>query len=305
VRAGTLALGANSYEKILDSLHDGLYFVDQDRVITYWNKSAEEISGFTASEVVGKSCADGILTHVDCEGNGLCEGMCPVAATIADGNSRSAEVYMHHKDGHRVPVSVGVSPLTDASGSTVGGIELFTGISDRMGNDLRVRELEKMALLDRLTSLANRTFIERELASRFAERRRLGVSFGVMFLDIDHFKGFNDTYGHDVGDKVLQSIAGTLASSARSFDLFGRWGGDEFIGIIRDVDEHELKIAGDRICGLIGQSYIPHGDATLRVTVSIGGTLVGEDDTMESLLKRVDALLYRGKDAGRNCLTVG
>jgi diguanylate cyclase (GGDEF)-like protein/PAS domain S-box-containing protein len=300
-----LELGTDSYREILDSLHDGLYFVDRDRVITYWNRSAEEISGFAADEVLGKSCADNVLTHVDSEGNNLCEGACPIAATIADGKPRSADVYMHHKDGHRVPVSVRVSTLTDASGNTVGAIELFTDISDRMGNHLRVKELEKLALLDSLTNLANRSLCERELESRFVERRRLGVSFGVLFLDVDCLKGFNDTYGHGVGDRALQSIAGTLASNARPFDLFGRWGGDEFIGIIRDVGECELRIVGDRIRNLAEESYISHGDVALRVTVSMGGTLVGEDDTMESLLRRVDGLLYRSKDAGGNRLTIG
>ncbi|MBT3368514.1 MAG: PAS domain-containing protein [Nitrospina sp.] len=75
----------DSYERILENLHDGLYFVDRDRTITYWNNAAEQISGFTAVEVVGTSCSNNILTHVDSDGNKLCTGMCPLAATISDG----------------------------------------------------------------------------------------------------------------------------------------------------------------------------------------------------------------------------
>ena len=123
-----MELEKDSYERIIENLHDGLYFVDRDRVITYWNKAAEQISGFTANEVVGKSCSDNILTHVDSEGNSLCTGECPLAATIVDGNPREAEVYMHHKGGHRIPVSVRVSILTDRDGIIIGGIELFTDI---------------------------------------------------------------------------------------------------------------------------------------------------------------------------------
>ncbi len=145
-----------SYEKIVDSLHDGLYFVNKDRIITYWNKAAEQISGFTANEVVGRSCSDNILTHIDKEGNSLCHGMCPLAKTIADGKSRETEIYMHHKDGHRVPVSVRVSTLTDANGNVIGGIELFTDISNHEANKQRIKELEKLALIDNLTQLANR-----------------------------------------------------------------------------------------------------------------------------------------------------
>ena len=123
-----------SYEKIIENLYDGLYFVDRNRLITYWNKAAERISGYTAKEVVGKSCHDNILTHVDGDGNNLCLDLCPLAQTIADQEVREVEIYMHHKDGHRVPVSVRTSTLTDDEGNVIGGIELFTDISSREVN---------------------------------------------------------------------------------------------------------------------------------------------------------------------------
>lgn len=294
-----------SYESIVENLHDGLYFVDQDMVITYWNKAAERISGFAAEEVLGKSCSDSILTHIDSDGNHLCTGICPLAATIADGTNRETEIYMHHKNGHRIPVSVRVSTLTDKDDNVIGGIELFTDISNRATNELRVKELEKMALLDNLTQLANRNYIEREVQSRFEEKKRFNVPFGVLFMDIDHFKQFNDTYGHDVGDDVLKFVANTFVSNARPFDLYGRWGGEEFLGIIRNINDRDLKNHGNRVLNLVENSYITHNDKKLQVTISVGATLVNESDTMESLIKRADKLLYKSKAAGRNCLTMG
>jgi len=300
-----VSLEKDSYERIVENLHDGLYFVDQDRIITYWNKAAERISGFAAEEVLGKSCSNSILTHIDSDGNHLCTGMCPLAATIADGTNRDTEIYMHHKNGHRIPVSVRVSTLTDKDDNVIGGIELFTDISNRATNELRVKELEKMALLDNLTQLANRNYIEREIQSRFEEKKRFNVPFGVLFMDIDHFKQFNDTYGHDVGDDVLKFVANTFVSNARPFDLYGRWGGEEFLGIIRNINDHDLKNIGNRVRNLVENSYISHNDKKLQVTISVGGTLVSESDTMESLIKRADKLLYKSKAAGRNCLTMG
>ncbi len=170
-----------SFERIFENLHDGLYFVDRNRVITYWNKAAEQISGFSAAEVVGRSCSDNILTHVDSEGNNLCTTMCPLAATISDGKPREAEVYMHHKEGMRIPVSIRVSTLTDRDGNIIGGIELFTDISNQTANELRVKELEKLAFLDNLTQLANRNYIEREIQSRIEEKKRFDVPFGILF----------------------------------------------------------------------------------------------------------------------------
>jgi diguanylate cyclase (GGDEF)-like protein/PAS domain S-box-containing protein len=300
-----MILEKDSFERIIENLHDGLYFVDRDRVITYWNKAAEQISGFTANEVVGKSCSDNILTHIDGEGNSLCTGMCPLAETIADGKPREAEIYMHHKDGHRIPVSVRISTLTDRDGNIIGGVELFTDVSNKAANELRVKELEKLALLDNLTLLANRNYIEREIQSRFEEKSRFNVPFGILFIDIDRFKKFNDIYGHYVGDDVLKFVANTFVANARPFDFYGRWGGEEFIGIIRNINSQDLELLGNRLRYLVENSYIIHENEKLYVTISIGATLVNENDTIDSLIKRADTFLYKSKAAGRNCLTIG
>lgn len=295
----------DSYERIIENLHDGLYLVDLDRVIKYWNKGAEKISGFTASEVVGKSCSDNILTHLDSEFKNLCLEGCPLAASMGDGKLRDAEVYMHHRDGHRIPVSVRVSTLTDKDDNIIGGIELFTDISNHEANKSRVKELEQLALLDNLTQLANRRYIEGEINNRLEEKKRFNLSFGILFIDIDHFKQFNDKYGHDAGDKVLKFTANTFTANSRPFDLYGRWGGEEFIGIIRNINEHDLKNIANKIRSLVEKSYINHDGRILRVTISVGATLVSEGDNIESLIKRADALLYKSKAAGRNCATKG
>ncbi len=294
-----------TYARILDNLHDGLYFVDTDRIITYWNKGAQRITGFSAAEVVGRSCADNVLSHVDGEGNSLCFGCCPLAASIGDGREREAEVYLHHKDGHRVPVLVRVSTLRDAAGNVLGGLELFTDMSTILVNSARVQELEKLAMLDTLTLLANRNYLEREFRSRFEKLKRYQESFGVLFIDIDHFKKVNDVYGHDVGDKILQFVATTFTTNSRPFDLYGRWGGEEFIGLIRNTGTEDLVLLGNRMRMLIEHSYLLHENQKLSVNISLGATMVIETDTMESLIKRADILLYESKIKGRNRLTLG
>ncbi len=296
-------LKKNEYLGILNNLHDGLYFVDKERKITYWNKSAERISGFTAAEVIGKSCADSVLTHIDSDGNYLCQDGCPLQATIDDQQLRETTVYMHHKRGHRIPVLVRTSPLTNEKGEVVGGIEIFTDVSTQEGNELRVKELEKLAMLDNLTNLANRRYVEQEIHNRLSEYDRFKVPFGVLFMDIDYFKKFNDTYGHDVGDDVLRYVANTFLQNSRPFDLYGRWGGEEFIAVIRNVLQRELIILGERDRKLVEKSYIMHNGEKLQVTISIGATMIRQHDTIDSLLKRADENLYTSKADGRNRLT--
>ncbi|MEN8209038.1 MAG: diguanylate cyclase [Candidatus Fermentibacteria bacterium] len=299
-----MSLKVDSFKRIIESLHDGLFFVNRDRIITYWNKAAEQISGFTAEEVVGKSCADNILTHIDSEGNNICIATCcPLEATILDGQPREIQLYMHHKKGHRVPVSIRVTTLTDEDGNIIGGIELFTKINDPTINELRVKELEKLALLDGLTQLPNRNYIEREINSRLEQRKRYESAFGILFIDIDNFKIVNDFHGHFAGDDVLKYVANTFVANARPFDLYGRWGGEEFVAIIHNVDIEDLKLIGKRLLSLIESSYTIHEDKKLFITVSIGATLIRNDDTIDSLIKRADTLMYKSKTAGRNCIT--
>ena len=228
-----------------------------------------------------------------------------MAAAIADGITRDAEVFLHHKSGHRVPVAVRTGVLVDDDGSAIGGVELFSDISSRVAIEMRMKELESLAFLDGLTHLANRTYVERELFSRLAEKERTGLSFGVLFMDIDRFKRFNDTYGHDVGDKVLQLVANTFVATSRPFDLYGRWGGEEFVGVVPNIDGHNLEMLGNRIRVLVENSYLACEDARLNVTISLGATVARDGDSVESVVKRADALLYKSKKAGRNCLTLG
>ena len=290
---------------VLENLHDGLYCTDTHRVITFWNHAAERITGYTAAEVLGRSCAANILVHVDTDGRSLCRGLCPLAMTMADSVGREAEVFLRHKDGHRVPVLVRTGPLKDRAGQVVGGVELFTDLSNILANNSRVRELEQLALLDNLTQLANRTYLLREIEARFEEMRRYGIPFGLLFMDIDFFKRFNDTYGHDVGDAVLKLVANTFVANSRAFDVYGRWGGEEFVGVIRSIDAEDLVVLGNRMRVLVNQSFLMHDEARLGVSISLGATVAKPDDTAESLIKRADQLLYRSKKEGRNRLTLG
>ncbi len=292
------------YRDIVENMSDGIYFVDRERRITYWNKAAERITGYSAAEVVGKSCADNILVHVDAIGRQLCQGSCPLVASMGDGAAHEAEVYLHHKLGHRLPVWVRTSLLSAADGSFAGAVEMFTEISSRQALQEQVEELKKLALVDALTGLPNRRHLEAQLHSRLEELRRSGVGFGLLFMDIDHFKQFNDRYGHDTGDQVLAVVANTLSLSVRPFDAVCRWGGEEFAGIFPHTDAPTLQGIAERLRVLVAHSRVVAGSVGLTVTVSIGGTLARPEDSAAALVKRADTLMYASKTRGRNRVTV-
>lgn len=295
----SMQLNPSLYKQLLDHVHDGVYFVDTNREILYWNNGAQRITGYSAEEVVGSSCADNILVHVDEHGEELCHGFCPLLMTMGDTKDHHAEVYLHHKDGHRIPVSVHVTPIHNEDGEVVGCVETFHESS--IGPDpLYIKELEKASLLDPLTQVANRRYIEMKLASSMEEFRRYGVPFGIIFADIDNFKAINDTYGHLVGDDVLKMVARTLQHNVRTTDLVGRWGGEEFLIIASHVSFQNLKKLADKLRTMIDTSFLSTRDIFVRMTMTFGATMVRADDTEETLMERADRLMYRGKTGGRN-----
>jgi diguanylate cyclase (GGDEF)-like protein/PAS domain S-box-containing protein len=297
-------ISPNFYATLLDNLYDGVYFVDRERRITFWNKAAERITGFTKAEVQGKRCADNLLRHVDNHGNSLCEGACPLAHTLHDSQPRSASVFLHHKNGHRLPVAIGVAPISDNQQNIIGAVEIFRDNSTTVAALERLKEVEGLVYLDALTKIANRTYLETFIVAKFNEFRRLGWSFGVIFIDVDQFKSVNDTFGHQTGDLVLKMVAQTLVKNCRSFDLVGRWGGEEFICIISKLkDTDEIIVIAERLRTLVESAWVDLPDCSLHVTISLGVTLARLQDSPETLIQRADGLMYRSKATGRNCIT--
>lgn len=290
------------YKNLLDNLYDGVYTLNADRMITYWNKGAERLTGYSAEDVIGRRCSDDILAHMDDQGRNLCELACAVQEAIISGQTCENEVYLRHKQGHRVPVLVRVTPITGMDGQVVGALQVFSDNFSKIELKKQVEDLQKQSLLDPLTRLANRRAMEVFLESRREEFQRFKWPFGILFIDIDRFKQINDRFGHVVGDDVLKMVSRTLARIKRPFDIVGRWGGEEFVALIANVDNRELSAIAERYRMFVYKSKIKLATNEIRVSVSIGATLCRRKDTTLTLVDRADALMYRCKRDGGNCV---
>ena len=293
------------YRRVLESAYDGIYVTDLHRKIVYWNQGAERLSGYKAEEVVGKSCADNVLVHVDDQGNSLCLGMCPLAHTLHDGELREADVFLHHRDGHRVPVSVRVTPVMDDGGHIVGAIEIFSDNSTKVAALELAETFQEISITDPLTGVGNRRYTEISLLARIDEFQKEGVPFAMFIGDLDGFKRVNDDLGHLAGDQALKATAQTLRGGLKSFDFVGRWGGDEFALIFPNIrDKESLEVLGERLRMLVENSFFFWEGHRVHCTMSLGGTLGRVDDTAETAFARADQALYRSKEAGKNRVTV-
>jgi len=292
------------YRELLDHMSDGVYFVDRERRIQYWNEGAYRLTGYRAEELVGKSCQDDILCHVDTAGRVLRRDECPLTASIADGDPHEARVFLRHKEGRRVPVSVRVQPVRGADGSIVGAIEIFSDDSARNSARRKIDAMKRLAFLDHLTQLPNRRFMETSVESALREFEIHKNPFGVLVADFDGFKSVNDTFGHSCGDRALQHVAFTLTGSLRPTDTVGRWGGDEFLAIVRNVDAASVKNLAERCVTLAKRVSVPANDErAIHISISIGATLSQPGEGAETLIRRADELMYRSKAAGRGRAT--
>jgi len=292
-------------KNLLNSVSDGVYLVDRDRRIVFWNKGAEEITGYKKGEVLGVRCADNILVHVDDRGRNLCLNSCPAAACLETGQDREANVFLHHKDGQRVPVRVLLRPVKDSSGRVVGAAEVFADRTPAQTWNRNPDELQRIIFQDELSGLGNRRFLEANIKRCLIEARSYEWAFGLLFVDLDRFKAINDTFGHDAGDRVLRMTARTLANSLRSYDIVCRYGGDEFVAILVGMSPKKLAYVSEKVRRLIRRSVLVLEDQTVHVSVSIGGTLFRPEDTPAGLMKRADRLLYQSKERGRDRVMIG
>lgn len=290
-------------EEILHDLREGVYFVDKDRGITFWNRGAEQITGFSAREMIGRFCFDDLLTHVDDRGRRLCIDGCPLHETLKDGAARNAQVYLHHKDGHRVRVAIQIKPLI-LNGEIIGAAEVFSGEEMEHAPDFNRNELAHLALFDQLTELPNRRYIDTFLENQLRDFETLKIPFGLLMMDLDLFKRINDQFGHSAGDAVLKMVAKTFQSALRKNDLIGRWGGEEFIAILRGVSDTELNAIAEKVRAMTSASALEWEGETLQVTISIGATVVQKGDRAASIVQRADAALYKSKNEGRDRVTL-
>jgi diguanylate cyclase (GGDEF)-like protein/PAS domain S-box-containing protein len=301
-------LETDFYKNILDNLYEGVYFCSWERKISYWNKAAEKLTGYKAEDIVGQHCWDNILMHTNNKGENLCKNEnCPAVRAMKEQRLVEEEVFLKHKDGYRLPVITRISPMKDSTGKVIGAVEIFSDNSNKISAFMQIEKLEQLAFIDALTGVGNRRYTEIKINTKLEEMNRYSWAnqFGLLFIDIDHFKEVNDQYGHDAGDKVLKVVTKTFMNNLREEDFVGRWGGEEFILLIANVEKKDLYTIAEKIRGLIEHSHIPLPEKEITVTVSIGATTAKRDDDIDSVIKRADRLMYYSKGEGRNNVTIG
>lgn len=221
---------------MLDSLYDGVYIVDPNRIILYWNKAAEHLTGYSAAEVLGKSCKDDILNHIDENGILLCRGACPLLEAMHSRGKASAKVYPKHKCGRRFPVETHVSTLIEEDGSLVGAIEVFRDITHQ--EEHRILQEKFNNMLRTYVSGTTYSSIEDSLRSDFSSSQPRLVDMSVLYLDVVSFTHYSESNPPSEVVKMLNDLFGLCEVVIReNFGDIDKFIGDAIMAVFHDAGD--------------------------------------------------------------------
>lgn len=291
-------LGLEIYRNVLESLPAGVYVVDPDRRILFWNDGAERISGYLRHEAIGRRCADNLLVHCDENNVALCESACPLRETMRDGKLRQADVFLKHKDGQRVPVRVEAVPLRNEHGAIVGAVECFAEREAQPAGGVDVNRFGMHHLVHSAAELPDHEKIVACLDAEIADFENSRIPFGVLSIRVDGIEDLQRTNGPYAIGGVLGMVARTLAVNLGPNDIVGRWSGDCFVAVIRVCATESLVRFAGLLKRLIRVTAIPWWGDRLSVTVSMGGAVVRDEDTPETLVHRAEQALATAAEGG-------
>jgi diguanylate cyclase (GGDEF)-like protein/PAS domain S-box-containing protein len=280
---------------VVDHSTDALITLDQHGVIQSFAGAAQRIFGYTAAEVVGEKINRLMPEPWRSEHDTYMNNYLRTGHAKIIGIGR--EVSGQRKDGSFVPLDLTVTEFA------LDGCRFFTGIlRDITERKAAQEQLRFQATRDFLTGLWNREAILDLLAKELHRGRREEKPIGLAFVDLDHFKRINDTYGHQAGDAVLRAASDKMCAVMRPYDSVGRFGGEEFLIVVPGCDESGLLKLCERLRVILAETPIEYENKTISCTVSIGAAIgnPANEPQAELLVRAADLALYRAKAGGRN-----
>jgi diguanylate cyclase (GGDEF)-like protein/PAS domain S-box-containing protein len=300
-RAMGVVLLANEVANVtLDSIGEAVLRTDACGRVTYLNRIGERMTGWLREEALGRPVTD-VLRLIDRVSGASID---TVVAILMQGDktprvtTNTMNYILSRRDGVEFRIENRVTTIRDPGGNAIGAVVAFRDVSAAWATTL---EMSHSAQHDALTNLPNRTLFNDRLMQAISLAERHSKQLAVLFVDLDHFKKINDSLGHGVGDKLLQSVAGRLVACVRRTDTVSRLGGDEFLILLSQVEHAEDAAFSAR--KILRAMAAPHivDNKSLNVSVSIGGsTYPGDGRDAESLVNQADAAMYEAKQHGRN-----
>ena len=300
VRAKIMLLENEVANMTLDLIGEAVLRTDAHGHITYLNRMAEDMTGWRREEARGHAVGDvlRIVESVSGTASVTVAGMTTQKEKTTAEMPNCRDCRLVRRDGFEFGVDIKVDLIYEQDGSVAGTVLAFHDVSAARAKTL---EMSHSAQHDVLTDLPNRALFNDRLMQAIVLAKRQDNQLAVMFVDIDHFKKINDSLGHDVGDKLLQSVAKRLVASVRRSDTISRMGGDEFVVLLSQVEHAEdAAFSARKILRALAVPYLIN-NKSLDINVSIGvSTYPADGEDAEGLISTADNAMYEAKQHGRN-----
>ncbi|MFZ0923423.1 MAG: diguanylate cyclase, partial [Candidatus Acidiferrales bacterium] len=282
----------------LNSIGDAVLCTESSGTITYLNLVAEAMTGWGRAEATGKPLSE-VFRIIDGATRETVRDPLEMAVSQNKTVGITPNCILIRRDGFESPIEDSAAPIHDRAGRVIGAVIVFHDVSAARAMSLRMAHA---AQHDVLTNLPNRILLNDRITQSIALARRQRRPVAVLFLDLDKFKHINDSLGHAMGDRLLQSVSQRLTNVLRRSDTVSRQGGDEFVMLLPDLAcEEDAPTSAQKILLSLSAPHSLAGDG-LYIGASIGISLYPKDgEDAETLIKNADAAMYRAKNAGRNC----
>ena len=269
------------YKLLLDQMEEGIYIVDRERRILYWNGGAERITGYYSHEIVGQLCSGDLLMHCDETGRVLCGQACPLKGVMEHGVPHDCRLFLRHRHGHRIPVNIRSQAICEAGGERVGAVEVFEEATEIALPDLS--NLSAYGCLDELTGALSRPFGEMKARQAAEALNLFGIPFAWLRIVVDDIARLDRRYGQGMVEAAVKMIAGTVASNLKTLDWLTYWDRGEFRIEARGYSPSELEELRRTLEMLVSKSTLEWWGDVVRVTISVSGRMAERGDTLESL----------------------
>lgn len=276
---------AQVFQAIVDRIDSGVYAVDLQGKISYWNYGAEKISGFLSQEVLGRACRDSILLEYDDHNPAMCVHQCPLEG-VRHGARQEVMTYLRHRAGHVVPVRLWTMALKNRAGDIVGAVKVF---SEKIAVPELRDETSRPPVedLDAETGVPSRVSTEAFLREQIEACTTQGAVCGVIAIRLESFDDFRHGHGMEAGSAIIREMAHTLKDMVRRSDMVGRWSGDGFLAILPGCGIEPLGRVAARMKRVGSRVAIPWWGDRLSLNVSVKTTILATGDTLESMEERL------------------
>ncbi|MBI3862210.1 MAG: diguanylate cyclase [Planctomycetia bacterium] len=290
-----------SHLYLLENQYDAFYLVDADQQFIVWNEGAERLVGQPAERLIDRPWTSRTICYADDNGREIDDDELPLREALTSGQPVARKVKILNAAGRWTEVELQSIPLIDESGHQRGAAELLRDTSRRDLAPHEYREKQRAAGRDALTGVANRTELKAQISQLLdtAVKEDWQYHFGLIFVEIDHFKQINDRFGHEIGDRVLIETARLLQQETYSGEIVGRHDGGQFMIVCPSTGGEQAAQRADRIHLALRNLHLEELEEW-ALTGSFGVTQATSGDTVEGLLNRADKALYLATHAGRN-----